>query len=170
MEHIAIPTFIDSLKTKNKGLVSNPFNRAGEHKQVVVLISFFLNTERKKKLDILIDSGILKSPDDKNIGSYYTTYFQSLSQIRAIRYDALTKSWERAENFHAYLTYLIGCALNAAKKDSVLSLLSKEQIGRTNSDLSNVVTEMLQDCATVSTLRRMWRGSACTVQDFILNS
>ena len=90
--------------------------------------------------------------------------------MRAIRYDTLTQTWERGDNFVAYLTYTIRCMLATDAKTKVHSLLSKDQIKRVDTDLDSVVKEMLQDKATVKTLRRIWRGNKDAVHDFIMNS
>jgi len=165
-----LPKFFTNVLPATLGLVSKPFGRGGNHKACVTIMSFFLDDKPKKKLDILVGSGMLKEPEGKNLGSYGTKYFSSLNRVKAIKYDTYTQKWERGENFNGYLTYLIECMLETKGKEKVHSLLTAEQIERTTSNINAVVLEMLQDKATVSTLKRIWRGTEDSVQDFIINS
>lgn len=170
MKDNILEAFANLTNKKNLGLVQHPFNTRGKTKKAVVIFSFFLENKSKKKVDILIEGGILtKSVEEVNIGSYYSTWFSSLSQIKAIRYDSSTQSWGRGDNFHAYFAHLIESML-AVSKEKVHSLLSKEQIQRLDNDFNKVTLEMLEDHATVNTLKRMWRGNKDAVVDYILNA
>ena len=169
MDTESLPALFENLTPKNLGLVGKPFNSQGDHKRCVVLIAFFLDNKPKKKLDILLDSGILKDKTKVNIGSYYASYFHTLSRMRVLRYDSLTKTWERGENYLTYLTYIIKCMLQTDAAEKVHSLLTPEQILRLENDLNGVVLELLQDKATRDTLRRIWRGDHDNVIDYILN-
>jgi hypothetical protein len=165
-----IPDLFARVPPANLGLVTNPFNSRGQHRLCMTILSFFLDTKPKKKLDILIDGGILKDPEGINIGSYATKYFASLSHTRAIRYDSLTQTWERGANFNAYLAYTLTCMLATPSKEKVHNLLTKSQVKRIETDFDAVVLEMLEDKATIKTLKRIWRNTESAVQDFILNS
>lgn len=165
---ISIPSYLENLKHKNKTKAVNPIKAFGKHNRLVVILSFFFTNRPRRKIDILINSGILKNAEGKNIGSYESPYFQTLSQIRALRYDSLTKMWERGENFLDYLTYIVKCGLEVCP-EKIKELLTEGQIKRINTDLKGVVSEMLEDKNTTRALRIMWGGKQEAIVDFILN-
>jgi hypothetical protein len=171
MKNEKLEKAFESLPKKNLGLVTKPFSGSGNHKQAVTLFSMFLTGKPKSKVDLLINSGILKkSVEDVNIGSYYSTCFSTLSKIGAIRYNTIDRTYSRGDSFQDYFEYLIGCMKDSPAKEKLHSLLSKEQITRLEKNLHEVALEMLQDKLTMKTLRRMWRGDKTdVVGDFILN-
>lgn len=166
-----LPSYIEKVPEKIRGFVESPFTTKGNQKVCTVILSFFLEASPKKRIDILLDSGILKKENDAvNVAGYCTKYFSALTHVGAIRYNSSTKNLERADNFVDYLTYVITCYLKTPAKDKFLDILSTEQKLRFTSNPKEVVLELLQDKASVNTLRRIWRGSDEAVKDFILNT
>lgn len=171
MKNNKLEKALESLPKKNAGLVTKPFSGSGNHKQAVTLFSMFLVGKPKSKVDLLINSGILKkSTEDVNIGSHSSTLFSTLSKIGAIRYNSNTKTYSRGDDFQDYFEYLIRNMKDSPLKEKLFGLLSKEQIQRLDTDLRGVALEMLQDNLTLKTLRRIWRGDKTeVVGDFIMN-
>lgn len=159
----------EGLPKQNLGLVKNPFSSNGRHKRCVTLMSFFLDNKPKRKIDILENSGILKDKKEVKSKVYYSSYFQALSRIRALRYDSLTLTWSRGENYQAYLAYIIESMTKSEAKDKLANFLSQEQIKKLDTDLAGVVQEVLEDKAAWSTLRILCKGDMDNVVDFILN-
>lgn len=179
VKEIAIPQFLNVFKKTKNGkevnsegynILSKPVSRAGRYKKSVILVSFFLNKKQKRKLDILLDSDIVKDVNKINLDSIYSNYFAALSRARIIRYDSISKMWERADNFLPYIEYIVECMNQSNVADKLHSLISNDQIQQLDTDPTSVVFEMLQDKVTVRTLRRIWRGTKDTVEDFILTA
>ena len=162
-------TLFQNVLNSNLKLVSVPFTKSGDHKQCVVLISYFLDNKPKKKLDILLESGILKDKTKVKIHSYYSKYFSSLVHVGAIKYNSRLGSFEQASNFNKYLKHIIECMLETKAKEKLYKILTTDQIIRLAKDFDGVVSEMLQDELTVKTLKRIWRNTESTVTDFILS-